>query len=165
MSNEAEATTPTPPAPSSKLTPVLLVLCMGNLGATGFVAMKVTKIKAVAAEGGAAHGSEGGAVGKNSPTVPFDPPFVVNLNEPNSTRYLKVAFELELAHAGAVEELDRSKKAVRDEVLRYLSGLAVADTMGEAGKSKIQNEILARIDHSLGGGKARRLFYTEFVVQ
>jgi flagellar basal body-associated protein FliL len=154
---------PTPPAPS-KLLPVVLVLCLGNLGATAFVALKVVKIKAVAAEG-AAHGPEGGAAAKNSPVVPFDPPFVVNLNEPNSTRYLKVAFELELAHAGAVEELDRSKKAVRDEVLRYLSGLAVADTMGETGKSKIQNEVLARIDRSLGGGKARRLFYTEFVVQ
>jgi flagellar basal body-associated protein FliL len=144
---------------SSKLTLVLLVLCLGNLGAVGFVAMKVMALKSATAA------ADHGPPPKDAPTVLMDPPFVVNLNEPNSTRYLKVGFELELSGAAVVEELARVKKVVRDEVLRYLSSLSVADTMGEENKTRIQNEIMKRIEHVLGGGKARRLYYTEFVVQ
>jgi flagellar basal body-associated protein FliL len=54
---------------------------------------------------------------------------------------------------------------VRDEVLRYLSSLSVADTQGEAGKSKIQKEVVTRIDKELGGGRVRRLFFVDFMVQ
>jgi flagellar basal body-associated protein FliL len=42
----------------------------------------------------------------------------------------------------------------------------VADTQGEAGKAKIQKEIVSRIDRQLGGkNRARRLFFVEFMVQ
>ena len=90
---------------------------------------------------------------------------MVNLNEAGSSRYLKAQFELEMTGGTAVDELGESKREVRDEVLRYLSGLAVADTLGEEGKAKIQAEIVARVDKLLGGGRVRRLFFIDFVVQ
>lgn len=158
----ADPASPSTPAAASgsKLTLILLVIGVANLGATGFVAVS----------GG--HGSSGGG-GEGAPaahavvvpvTAPFDP-LVVNLNEPGSSRYLKTSFDLELASQEALEELGRGKRGVRDQVLRYLSSLSVADTLGETGKTKIQQEIMTRIDKELGGGRVRRLYYTDFVVQ
>jgi len=137
------------------LTLVLLVL---NLGATGFVAYKSLKPAHVVEAAPPPPKDETGVV------VPLDA-FVVNLNEPGSSRYLKATFELELAGKAAVEELDHQKRAVRDEILRYLSGLSVEDTQGEAAKTKIQDNITSRVDKVLGGAKVKRVFFTEFVVQ
>jgi flagellar FliL protein len=140
----------------SVLTLLLVVL---NLGATGFVAFKTLKPPHVVVEQTpAAPKDESGVVAALEP-------FVVNLNEVGSSRYLKASFEVEVAGKGAADELEHQKRAVRDDVLRYLSGLTVQDTQGETGKSKIQEAIIARIDKQLGGGKVKRLFFTEFVVQ
>ncbi|HKA91051.1 MAG TPA: flagellar basal body-associated FliL family protein [Haliangiales bacterium] len=139
---------------------VLLVLLVAlNLGATGFVAYKSLKPAHVVVEAApAAPKEETGVV------VALDP-FVVNLNEPGSSRYLKATFEVEVSGKPAADELERQKRGVRDDVLRYLSGLTVADTAGEANKAKIQESVSGRIDKQLGGGKVKRLFFTEFVVQ
>jgi len=145
----------------NKPSPVVLLLCALNLGATGFVAFKVLKISHLAA-GGAAEAHEAPAAVK--PLVAFDP-FVVNLNEPGSNRYLKTSFEFELNNEKAVEELNHNKRAIRDEVLRYLSGLGVNATIGADGKAKIQDDIVARVDKVLGGGRVSHLYFSDFVVQ
>ena len=121
--------------------------------------MKPVTVQVEAAAGGG-HNEGSGA----GPVTPLDP-FVVNLNEPGTTRFLKASFEVELTSPHAVEELDKSKRVVRDEVLRYLSGLTYADTLGEEGKARIRDEVTFRVDKSLGGGRVKRTFFTEFVVQ
>jgi flagellar FliL protein len=98
------------------------------------------------------------------PVVNLDP-FLVNLNEEDSTRYLKTTLELELANDYFADGLNRSKSAVRDEVFRYLSNLAVADTLGEVQKTKIRDGIADRIDKVLGRGSVRNIYFTDFVVQ
>lgn len=132
-----------------------------NMGGTGFVAMKIMgplKVAEVAKED--AHDEKEG-----HPHTPLDA-FVVNLNEPGSSRYLKTTVELELSSARAAEELNKSKSAVRDELLRYLSSLSVQETLGEEGKNKIRTELASRADKVLGGGgKVHKLFFSEFVVQ
>jgi flagellar basal body-associated protein FliL len=140
----------------SVLTLILIVL---NLGGTGFVAFKVLKPQHVVVEPAPpAPKDEGGIV------APLEP-FVVNLNETGSSRYLKASFEVEVAGKPAAEELEHQKRAVRDDILRYLSGLTVQDTQGEANKAKIQEAVIARIEKQLGNAKVKRLFFTEFVVQ
>jgi flagellar basal body-associated protein FliL len=65
-----------------------------------------------------------------------------------------------------VKALETQKRAVRDEVLRYLSGLTVADTLGEDNKSKIQETLVARIDKALGGHRmVKKMYFSEFMVQ
>ena len=99
------------------------------------------------------------------PTVAFDP-LVINLNEPGSNRYLKASFEIEVSDEKAVELMTLRKRIVRDEVLRYLSGLGIADTLGEANKTKIKDQLIARADQALGKkGTVRGVYFTEFVVQ
>ncbi len=58
------------------------------------------------------------------------------------------------------------KRAVRDDLLRYLSSLNVADTQGEEAKTKMETAMMARIDKQLGGKeKVHRLFFNDFMVQ
>jgi flagellar FliL protein len=167
MSDEPEDT-PKPPAAArakgSKLVPLLLLV---NLGGTGYVVFQGMQQAQAAHAAGEAKAEEGHSKDKKDevgPVTPLDP-FVINLNEPEATRYLKASFELEVTDAAVVAELERLKRPVRDEVLRYLSSLSVADTQGEDGKAKIQKEVVARIDLLLGGGKVRRLYFVDFVVQ
>ena len=99
------------------------------------------------------------------PVVALDP-FVLNLNDEGpQSRYLKATFEIELDNEKAKVEFEKGKRAVRDELLRYLSGLTAAQTLGESNKEKIQQAILARVEKQLGPGRARRVFISDFVVQ
>jgi|GEM_PF-2914498 len=145
-------------AKPGKPSPIVMALCVLNLAATGFVAMKVIKITHLAA--GEVHEAPPAV----KPSVAFDP-FVVNLNEPGSNRYLKTSFEVELTSDHALEEMNTNKRAVRDEILRYLSGLGVSATIGADGKAKIQEDIVARVDKVLGGGRVNHLYFSDFVVQ
>ncbi len=161
----ADAPTPTPApaaAPtSSKLTMAMAGLLVLNLGATGFLAVRSLKQPAHAAK--AEHEHEGGET-VAGPTVAIDP-FVVNLKEPGSDRYLKIALEAEMADAIAATRLTAAKSATRDELIRYLSSLTVADTVGGEAKEKILAGVKERIEKLVGPGRLRKVFITEFVVQ
>jgi flagellar FliL protein len=142
-----------------------------NLGGTGFVAFKVMKAPpAVAAAGGEGEGGEHGKPKKEEkevelPAVPLDP-FVVNLNEPGSNRYLKASVEVEVTDTPAAEDLKMHKRAVRDDLLRYLSSLKVDDTLGEANKAKMEQQMLARIDKQIGEKKrVHRVFFNDLMIQ
>ena len=150
------------PKKGGKGTLLLAALLLMNLAATALVATKVMSGHGAAAA--PTHGEEASALPKAGPVVAVEP-FVVNLNETGISRYLKASFELEMSGADAVTALDHAKRGVRDDLLRYLSSLTVADTLGEVGKAKIQDQIVARVDKHLGGGRVRKLFFTEFVVQ
>lgn len=169
----AEEKPKAPPPIKTKTSKLLVLLLLVNIGGTGYVAYQgmdqvaavhdaaATAVSTVVAQAEAKSHRPADEVG---PVTPLDP-FIVNLNEPEATRYLKATFELEVSNADVIGELEKQKRPVRDEVLRYLSSLSVADTQGEVGKAKIQQEVVARIDKQLGGQKVHRLFFVEFVVQ
>jgi flagellar FliL protein len=167
MSDEPPATKPAA-GPSAKPSKGVLGLLVLNLGGTGFVAFKL--LTAQPAEAAAPHpaptetGSE-----VTGPVVALDP-FVVNLDEPGTPRYLKVTLELELVggHDGAAageQALVKSKQLIRDAILSHLSGLHVKDTLGAEAKDKIRTDLLAKLTKLLGPGKVRRMFFQDFVVQ
>jgi flagellar protein FliL len=168
MSEQAEAQPKAPAAAKQKTSKLVLILLVANLGGSGFGAFQgmqaVAAVHAMPTGEQAEKEEEKPPKNEVGPVTPLEP-FIVNLNEPDASRYLKATFELEVANAEVVGELDKLRRPVRDEVLRYLSSLSVADTQGEAGKAKIQHEVVARIDKQLGGGKVRRLFFVEFMVQ
>lgn len=160
---------PKPPAVKAKMPMPVMLLLLLNVGGTGYVAFQNMQSAAAAhhAAASADDGKESGhkeARAEVGPVTPLDP-FIVNLNEPEATRYLKATFELEVSGPEVVGELERLKRPIRDDVLRYLSSLSVADTQGETGKAKIQQEVVARIDKQLGGDKVKRLFIVDFMVQ
>lgn len=154
--------TPAPPS-GSKPSKLILILLVLNLGASGFGTFKLVTAKheapAPAHETPPPITSE--VVG---PVVAMDP-FVVNLDEPGTSRYLKMTIQLELINAEAEATITKSKQLLRDTILSHLSGLKLADTLGTAAKDKLRTEMMEKFEKILGPNKVRRLFFQEFVVQ
>ena len=143
-------------APKASKLPLIIglvnVLATGGVGAVVFL------------NAGASTGEE--AIAPDAPTlaVKFEP-FVVNLNETNSTRYLKATVQLEMRGEDAQEKFDSLKLKVRDQLLRYLSGLSIAETLGEENKTVIHDELLTRVHEHFGEDRIAGLYFSEFVVQ
>jgi flagellar basal body-associated protein FliL len=177
-----------PDAPKAPKGPLIFgVVSVLNLALSGFIAANIAfatteeyeeEVAAEDAHGAAeesgGHGEEkkddghggggGGHEESDGPIVTLDP-FIVNLNEPGSNRYLKATFDVEMNSARGVNNLKSSKRNVRDEIFRYLSSLSVSDTLGESSKARIQREVLTRIEREIGRNMVKKLFFTEFVVQ
>jgi flagellar FliL protein len=164
---EAAAAADAGPAPIAvkgmglvKLVPVLLLFTLANMGGTGFLihkAMHPAPLEVV-------ENHPKPEKTEHGPTVAFEA-FVVNLNEPGSSRYLKTTLEVEVDEAKDVDVVTAAKGVIRDEVLRYLSGLSVAQTLGEDNKAKIVNEVKERISRVVGERRIVRVLINEFVVQ
>ena len=98
------------------------------------------------------------------PTFPLDA-FIVNLAGPSGERYLKVTMELELKEGKLASELGRRKPQVRDTILLLLSSKTFEDVATFRGKTKLRNEITARLNGFLAPGSIKKVYFTEFVVQ
>lgn len=143
--------------------PVLLLLVV-NLGLSGFAAFKVATAKTPHAA--ASHGKEEKEGGPESvgQVINLDP-FIVNLNEPGASRYLKVTIQLELQQKDTDKLIEKSKQLIRDDFLSYLSGLSLKDCLGGKAKDKIRTDLLAKIDDIIGTHRVKRMFFQDFVVQ
>lgn len=116
--------------------------------------------------GGAGAGADAEAAADQLGTLIPIESFIVNLNEPKSTRYLKITFSVELAHDDASDLLAERKDVVRDRVLTYLSGLTIDDVRGSETKETIRQMIVLRTNEALNREDAiRSVLFTEFVVQ
>ncbi len=153
------------PAPAAKTSKVVLALLVLNLGASGFGTFKlVTAESAHAAPAQEEKHETNEKVEITGPVIPLDP-FVVNLDEPGQSRYLKVTFQLELVKADSQAVIEKNKQVIRDALLSYLSGLKLADTLGVAAKDKLRADVMTTLTGIVGEHKVRRLFIQEFVVQ
>ncbi|MFH0902355.1 MAG: flagellar basal body-associated FliL family protein [Pseudomonadota bacterium] len=158
--------------PSGKTSPIVVSLVLANLLLSAFVLFRVHRLpthidvaKATEAEEGAEGGEEdaGSAIGIPGPTLALDA-IQTNLNEAGKPRYLRATFELELENEAAFKLAEGGKRVIRDEVMKYLSGLAVKDTAGQEGMAKIQNDLKTKIGTLLGEGKLKRVYFLEFLV-
>ncbi|MFT3694231.1 MAG: flagellar basal body-associated FliL family protein [Kofleriaceae bacterium] len=145
--------------------PIVMALLVLNLGASGFGAFKIMTAKpAAAATATEEHHEEKSSKEITGPVVALDP-FVVNLDEPGNARYLKMTAQLELVNAKDTEIIEKSKQVVRDEILSYLSGLHVKDTLGAEAKDHIREALLKKLEGAIGEHHVRRIFFQEFMVQ
>jgi flagellar FliL protein len=150
-------------APKGGTSPIVMALLVLNLGASGFGVFKLMTATPAAAATVAVH-DEKSAKEITGPVIALDP-FVVNLDEPGNARYLKMTVQLELVNQHDGEAIEKSKQVIRDEVLSYLSGLHVKDTLGATAKDSIRESLMKRIEAVVGEHKVRRMFFQEFMVQ
>ena len=161
--DEAPAEATQPKAPKGGTSPIVMALLVLNLGASGFGVFKLmTATPAAAAT--VAPKVEKSPKEITGPVVALEP-FVVNLDEPGTARYLKMTVQLELVNEKDGEEIEKSKQVIRDEVLSYLSGLHVKDTLGATAKDTIREALMKRLEAVVGEHKVRRMFFQEFMVQ
>lgn len=144
---------------------IALVVIAGGGGAAFFM------LKGGAPAPAAAEHGEAKAEGEASkPTVgdgPITelPPIIVNLNEPEGTRYLKAVVAIALADDKVTAEVERLKPVIKDQFIRELSELNFRQTMGAKNKLAVKRRLLKRFNELIGPGAGTDLFLTEFIVQ
>ncbi|MBX7079764.1 MAG: flagellar basal body-associated FliL family protein [Nannocystaceae bacterium] len=145
---------------------IALVVVAGGGGAAFFVLKGGSAPAAGHGEGGDAKHGEGEAkvaVGKG-PITEF-PPIIVNLNEPEGTRYLKAVIAISLSDEKVQGEVDRLKPVIKDQFIRELSELNFRQTMGAKNKVAVKRRLLKRFNELLGPDAGTEIFLTEFIVQ
>ena len=108
--------------------------------------------------------------GSPAPSGPEDLTFsmdaiVVNLNEEDSIRYLKLRMDLEMNSGAARTEIERKQPQLRDEANLYLSGLSYDQVKGTQEKVALKEELLRRFNATLTSGRISRIYFVEFVIQ
>lgn len=92
-------------------------------------------------------------------------PFIVNLNEVDASRYLKLTIELEVTSEETVKELDKRGPQIRDLAVSILSSKSFADIQGADGKYRLKEELMFAINKILSNGQIKHIYFTQFVVQ
>jgi flagellar FliL protein len=134
----------------------VLVLFLGGGGFFGYSKYKKGKGK----------GSEAEEEKKVSIICPLKS-FVVNLYDKRGVgkRYLKVTMELEVGKEEHKLKVEENISQLRDTILILLSSLSLKEINTMEAKLALKHEILSRMNQVLGEKIARRIYYTEFVVQ
>ena len=174
--------------------PILLIVnAVLLLGVLGAVLMLVTKKPAAPAAAGAeaeaaapkeggheaakegggheggGHEAKGGDKGGPSP-IGAGPTlrladFVVHLRNPESDRYARFSFEIEIASEKDKETLTARTAQVRDAFIIFLSDRTVEELRGGAGLDKLKQALFERLLEVAKDCHVRNLYITDFVLQ
>ena len=159
---ETENAAPVEPTkPKRSLKKVLILAVVGILLAVGGVAAYVLVVDEPPA-GHEAQASQ--AAPEDRVVMPLDP-FLVNLADKESRRYLKLKVELEVDDEETVKELEKSLSRIRDALILLLSSKTYLDLSTLEGKQRLKKEIKKRVSALPDGKKVSDVFFTEFVAQ
>jgi flagellar FliL protein len=164
--SEAVATEPKAAKKPMLLIIIALVVVAGG-GAAAFLMLGGGKGSANHAEAGSDAKSEGDGNGKpvgDGPIAVLDP-MIVNLNEPEGTRYLKTVIAVALADEKVLAEVERLKPVIKDHFIRELSELNFRQTMGAKNKLAVKRRLLKRFNELVGADSGTDVYLTEFIVQ
>jgi flagellar FliL protein len=92
-------------------------------------------------------------------------PFVINLQDNQGERYLKLVIQLEISDPLGVKELDLLKPKMRDNILDLLSAKTLKELMDTGGKQRLREEIMMRLNSIVMTSKITKIYFTDFVVQ
>lgn len=94
-------------------------------------------------------------------------PFIVNLLDNETERYLKVVMQLELSDQKTADEMKRLTPKLRDTILDLLSSKTYKEMIDPLGKQRLRDEIAMRMNMNLdqSKGKVIKVYFTEFVIQ
>jgi len=95
-------------------------------------------------------------------------PFVVNLADQDSARYLRIKVSLMVDDKAKVKELIENQALnlkIRDVILQTLTKKTSQDLINEEGKNKLRTEIQEGVAHYFKDPKLTDVMFTEFVIQ
>ena len=132
---------------------VVLVLVIGGAGAGYYFFMKPAAKKTIV---------------QNQPVIgtiyPLEP-FIINLQDNQGERYLKLIMQLEISDPLGAKELDLLKPKIRDNILDLLSAKTYKELMDVGGKQRLREEVIMRLNSIVTTAKISKVYFTEFVVQ
>ncbi len=92
-------------------------------------------------------------------------PFLINLADQETRRYLKIRVELGVDQDKTVKELEKVLPRIRDAFILLLGSKTFKDLATPEGKLRLKEEMLTQLALIPGGKKVREIYFTEFVAQ
>ncbi|MBF0590614.1 MAG: flagellar basal body-associated FliL family protein [Nitrospirae bacterium] len=156
-----------PDSKKSKASVKLIIIVVGILlivAGGGFFAYT----KLMGKKDGAGHeGSAGHEASKKQeegpPVLVALDPFVVNLVD--NGRYMKVTIQVELASKHDEANIKDRVPQLRDAILFLLSGKSLESVSGSEGKLQLKEEMLFKLNQTIGSEVIKSVYFTDFVVQ
>lgn len=116
-------------------------------------------------------GGHGGGHGGGAPEKKGNPllvtlePFILNLADVDTNRYLKISIVLEFADSKGAGSAEGRMPQIRDALILLMSSLTYGDIHSVEGKLTLQSEILNRLNKVMEGAAVKRIYFTDLVVQ
>jgi flagellar protein FliL len=152
----------------SPLVLALLVLMLINVGATGWMLYSrrtgTIHPEATAASVEAPPPSDPSPAPEQPMPFVLDP-FLVNLADLSGKRYLRATLEFEVSSPQGAEEMKTKTSQIRDRIILVLTSKNFDDIRTATDKGVLREEILNELNQILISGKARHIYFKEFVVQ
>ncbi len=153
-----------------KLKLVLIPLVLILLGAIAFggVKMGFISIPGLAWNKGPSGTERGDKQSKASSslgTLYSMQPFIVNLADESTGRYLKVRFEVEVDNERVISEIEKRIAQLSDSVIMLLSSKTSREIASYEGKDRMRNELILRLNSFLTTGSIQNIYFTEFMMQ
>ena len=184
-----------PKGGGGKLLPIMLIMNTALIGGVLFFVMKKPAPAAAAHKGGAAetagaegksaeghgkegegagkegeHGAEAGKDGKKGGYTPPGPilkleNFVIQLKTVDADRYVRLAFDIEVANDQDKEAVQAHLSHIRDLVISYFADRTLDELRGSEAMERTKAILIKRIDDIVPGRRIKNLFITDFIVQ
>jgi flagellar FliL protein len=155
-----------------KLILILVVLLAGGGAGAYFAGLLPLggKSEAKADDHAAEEGGHGEAKGegkggekKVGAIRPMDP-FIANLADEDSDRYIKTTVQVEFIDE-APEAFEHRLPQIRDLILTLLTNRTFEDIRTPDGKERLREDVIDRINHAMEREAVRAVYFTEFIVQ
>ncbi len=173
----AAAPTSAPSAPpagrSSKIVPAFLVL--NSLLLVGVLAVLILEpsVLSKGKEADATEAAAQAAAAAAPAAVPVDvtgpivrlPDFVVRLRNPETDRFARMSFEVELRDEQSKSRLADRMPRIRDAFIAYLSDRTLEELRGSEGLARTKSGLTLQLHEQLSPSDVRGLYITDFVVQ
>lgn len=118
-----------------------------------------------APKGGAKHGGgDKKAEAGNGLMYEWDS-VIVNLADGGGKRYLKVTMKMELTDAKLNQEMTERNYELQDAMIMVLSSKEYDDISTLPGKTRLKQEIIARMNKIVKNGQVKEIYFTDFIVQ
>ena len=95
---------------------------------------------------------------------PLDP-FIVNLAGSGGSKFMKVNVSLKMSAPEVHLELRKNILKLTDSILFLLSSKSFEDIDSLQGKSKLEDEIMVRVNKFLTAGQVNGAYFTEFIIK
>ncbi len=147
----------------SKLVPVLLVANLLMVGAV--LAVFLMRGGGGHAEASPAPGPAAPGTGKVPGPTQRLPDFVVHLRDPETDRYARVSFEVEVATEEDKTRLTAFMPRIRDAFIAYLSDRTLEEFRGSESIARIKSALTERLGQLAPEVKFQGILITDLVIQ
>jgi flagellar FliL protein len=180
--NSKETTQEPVKASGGKLLPIMLIMNTALIGGVLFLVMKkpaaaTAQAASHAAAEAAGHGEAAGAgepgkegePGKKGYVAPGPilklENFVIQLKTVDTDRYVRLAFDLEVATEPDKDAVTAHLSHIRDLVITYFADRTLDELRGSEAMERTKATLIKRIDEIVPGRRIKNLFITDFIVQ